>query len=397
MLRHQVAIIGVLLFVTPALFGQTDSGNNPFQRITAPQVVAGGGFTTDIVLLNTASTTCNVGINFHLGNGTLAPDPLLVNGQNLGNSFFQDVPPLGTQTLGVTTSGAQFQGAAGFDIVTPACFGEVNIQTQYQILNLDNNQLVELFSYPIPQQVPLNNCATAPVNFDPDPVDDGQTNIPGLANVSFVPLSGVLRSMTLLDSQGNPIATSPPETYNGAHDTGLLTDFFPGQGAFSGSWKVCFDGQQPPSAPQPLVIDTLFIDVVQKQDVIQFDSNNHSLANPDCMPDSRTMCLNDNRFMVNVEWNQPPVINQPGFVQEVKPDDTGFFFFLDPANTEMLVKVLDGCSFNDRFWVFYAATTNVEYTLTVTDTRSNATKTFFNPLGTPAAAITDTDAFASCP
>ena len=90
----------------------------------------------------------------------------------------------------------------------------------------------------------------------------------------------------------------------------------------------------------PLVIDTLFIDVVQKQNVIQFDSNNHSLLNPACMPDNRTICLDDNRFKVNVEWNQPPQFNQPGFVQDVKPDDTGFFFFLDPDNTEVLVKVL---------------------------------------------------------
>ena len=388
-------MIGLLFFAGPALFGQT-TVNNPFQRVTAPQVVTGDGFTTDIVLLNTASTTCSLGINFHLGNGNLAPDPLLVNGQNLGNSFFEDVPPLGTRTLRITTSGAQFQGAAGFDIVTPACFGEVNIQTQYQILNPDNNQLVELFSYPTPLSIPLNSCATAPVNFDPDPAD-GETNIPGLANVSFVPLGGVVRSMTLFDSQGNPIAASPPETYNGQHSTGLLTDFFPLQESFSGSWRVCYEGQQPPSATVPLVVDTLFIDVVQKQNVVQFDSNNHSLLNPDCMPDSRTLCLNDNRFKVIVEWDQPPLVGQPGFVQEVKPDDTGFFFLLDPDNTEVLVKVLDGCSFNNGFWVFYAATTNVEYTITVTDTQSNVAKQFTNPLGSASPAVVDTDAFATCP
>jgi len=64
----------------------------------------------------------------------------------------------------------------------------------------------------------------------------------------------------------------------------------------------------------------------------------------------------------------------------------GTFWFFDPsdeANFELCLKVLDGTSFNDRFWVFAAATTNVEYTLTVTDTASGARKVFNpNPDGT---------------
>ena len=62
----------------------------------------------------------------------------------------------------------------------------------------------------------------------------------------------------------------------------------------------------------------------------------------------------------------------------------------------MLVKVLDGCGINDRFWVYAAATTDVEYTLEVTDTWTGQTVIYANPLGVSAAAITDTDAFATC-
>jgi hypothetical protein len=64
----------------------------------------------------------------------------------------------------------------------------------------------------------------------------------------------------------------------------------------------------------------------------------------------------------------------------------------------MLVKVLNACSppFN-RYWVFYAATTNVQFTLTVTDTQSNKVKVYFNPLNQAAAPLQDTDAFATCP
>ena len=64
----------------------------------------------------------------------------------------------------------------------------------------------------------------------------------------------------------------------------------------------------------------------------------------------------------------------------------------------MLVKVLNACipPF-DRYWFFYAATTNVEFTLTVTDTQADVIKSYRNPLGRPAPPIQDTQAFATCP
>ncbi len=42
-------------------------------------------------------------------------------------------------------------------------------------------------------------------------------------------------------------------------------------------------------------------------------------------------------------------------------------------------------------------TTDVEYTLRVTDTASGEIQTYFNPLGVASPAITDTGAFATCP
>ena len=64
--------------------------------------------------------------------------------------------------------------------------------------------------------------------------------------------------------------------------------------------------------------------------------------------------------------------------------------------SEVLVKVLDGCAINHRFWVFAATTTNVAYVLRVTDTETGQVREYENPLGKPADAITDTAAFATC-
>jgi hypothetical protein len=62
----------------------------------------------------------------------------------------------------------------------------------------------------------------------------------------------------------------------------------------------------------------------------------------------------------------------------------------------MLVKVLDGCNYNGRHWVLAGATTNVEYTLTVTDTVTGEVVSYFNPLGRSSATITDTEALGGC-
>ena len=118
----------------------------------------------------------------------------------------------------------------------------------------------------------------------------------------------------------------------------------------------------------------------------------------DCVEDATTLCLrSDRRFRVQLQWRTAGGQIGPGRVVPFGPDDSGLFSFFDPSNAEVLVKVLDGCSANDHFWVFAAAATDVEYTMTVTDTQTNISSTYTNELGAPAPAITDTSAFATCP
>jgi 6-phosphogluconolactonase (cycloisomerase 2 family) len=66
--------------------------------------------------------------------------------------------------------------------------------------------------------------------------------------------------------------------------------------------------------------------------------------------------------------------------------------FTNPANVEVLIKVLDGCAINDRVWVFAAGLTNVELTITLRG-RDGAERTYVNPLGQPFAPLQDTSAF----
>src|SRR5262249_42023784 len=71
---------------------------------------------------------------------------------------------------------------------------------------------------------------------------------------------------------------------------------------------------------------------------------------------------------------------------------TGYFWFFGPANVETIVKVLDGTSLNQHVWVFYGALSNVEYSLTVTDTQTGLARRYFNPRG-QFASVGDTNGF----
>ncbi|MCP3961492.1 MAG: ricin-type beta-trefoil lectin domain protein, partial [bacterium] len=116
-----------------------------------------------------------------------------------------------------------------------------------------------------------------------------------------------------------------------------------------------------------------------------------------CTRDSLGLCLNQERFRVDLEWTSFDGSTGLGRAVPVGSDDSGLLWFFQAENWEMLIKVLDGCAINDRLWVFAAATTTVEYTLRVTDTRTPAVREYFNPLNNAAASITDTDAFDACP
>ncbi len=57
-----------------------------------------------------------------------------------------------------------------------------------------------------------------------------------------------------------------------------------------------------------------------------------------------------------------------------------------------MVKVLDGRAVNNHFWVFYGALSDVQYTITVTDTQTGAVKVYSNTQG-HLASVADVAAF----
>jgi hypothetical protein len=115
-----------------------------------------------------------------------------------------------------------------------------------------------------------------------------------------------------------------------------------------------------------------------------------------CTPGATALCLAGSRFRVEAQWRLAD--GRTGAGQAVAlTSDTGYFWFFDSANVEMVVKVLNGCGVNNRYWVFAGGLTNARVRLTVADALRGTSKEWVNPQGTAFQPIQDTGAFATCP
>lgn len=104
--------------------------------------------------------------------------------------------------------------------------------------------------------------------------------------------------------------------------------------------------------------------------------------------------FHDGRFTASVEWT---TADQKGSGSAVPADgtatDSALFWFFEPANWELMVKVLDGCAVNDHYWVLGAASTDVSHTLRIADSKTGTVWENTNPGGKLTPAFADVEAF----
>ncbi|MYF97481.1 MAG: PKD domain-containing protein, partial [Holophagales bacterium] len=112
-----------------------------------------------------------------------------------------------------------------------------------------------------------------------------------------------------------------------------------------------------------------------------------------CIADAETLCLQDSRYAVEVDWWTAGSEGGKARVVHAGTNDSGLFWFLDPDNWEVLIKVLDACALNENVWVFSASTTDLGYSIRVTDTVTGVVREYRNEPGLPAPATTDGKAF----
>jgi hypothetical protein len=143
-----------------------------------------------------------------------------------------------------------------------------------------------------------------------------------------------------------------------------------------GRYLVAVDGYQGAASPYRLALQC-------------------STTTGSCTSNQTTLCLNSSRFKVTAHYRT--AAGESGFGRAVSmTGDTGYFWFFDESNVEVVVKVLRACPVNGKYWVFAAGLTNVEVVLTVEDVITHETQTYTNQLGDSFVAIQDTAAFDSC-
>ncbi len=115
-----------------------------------------------------------------------------------------------------------------------------------------------------------------------------------------------------------------------------------------------------------------------------------------CTPTATSLCLTGDRFRVEAIWKTFESEIGAAFAEDLTAD-AGTFWFFDPGNIELVVKVLDICDRpENRFWVFAAGLTDVGVQLRVIDELTGESVMYYNPLGLPYVPVLDTQAFATC-
>jgi hypothetical protein len=184
--------------------------------------------------------------------------------------------------------------------------------------------------------------------------------------------------LTLRDSTGRTIFYDTPGSGNGVS----LTYRVPTDGTYT----IAAESRNPISSPDPN--KGLYLLAVTGCQGSSGDGGG-GIGNGSC-GSVTAACLSNDRFKVSVSWSANGASGDGTAIRMTS--DTGYFWFFDPANVELVVKVLDGRAFNNHFWVFYGALSNTHYTITVFDTVTGQTRQYTNPSG-QFASVGDTTAF----
>jgi hypothetical protein len=86
-----------------------------------------------------------------------------------------------------------------------------------------------------------------------------------------------------------------------------------------------------------------------------------------CIPNEEVLCLQRGRFTiyVTVDWYDEDYFF--GKVQHRLSDTSGTFYFYSLDNTEIVLKILNGCWLNGRYWIFITGLTDRPIVISVID------------------------------
>jgi hypothetical protein len=104
-----------------------------------------------------------------------------------------------------------------------------------------------------------------------------------------------------------------------------------------------------------------------------------------CIADATNLCLLGARFKVELSARDARTGRTGAGVAIAENDMFGYFSLPELTgladSPEAFVKVIDGRSMGGKFWVFYGGLTDLEFTMTVTDTVTGTVKSYSKAAG----------------
>lgn len=118
---------------------------------------------------------------------------------------------------------------------------------------------------------------------------------------------------------------------------------------------------------------------------------------PACVVSATQACLRQGRFAITARWRTAANPGGAALAIGGAPSDRSALFGFGALDSfDLVVKVVDNCRRNQRYWVQLAAASDAEWEVQVTDTETDVVKTYRNALGNLPRAVLDRSAFASC-
>ncbi len=115
-----------------------------------------------------------------------------------------------------------------------------------------------------------------------------------------------------------------------------------------------------------------------------------------CLEWGLNACLQDGRFFVEAYYtDHNRKVHNARIKDAVIGDEASLFYFFNHDNPELLVKVLNACAVNGKYWVFGSAGTDLDYSVYITDLATNKRKSYKRNKTNPL--INDAGAFACSP
>ena len=141
-------------------------------------------------------------------------------------------------------------------------------------------------------------------------------------------------------------------------------------------------GCPPPAPPDPFVVAAVIVPPVPAGSytlIVMTDGHPTDSRPILVQAPSGNLSLLQGRFTVSVTWMAPLSTSAAAASAVQLSDGSGYFWFFDAEDVDLTIKMIGPLPNDLSYWFFAASGTNMQFTITVTDTWLGRTVTYQNP------------------